>query len=121
MRPLPKTGARSLEAAAADECRRVPAGDARDLDHVAGMRCVDEAPATDVDADVAEPVEEDEVAGLKVAQRDRAAVAVLGVRAVRERDPDLREDVHHEAGAVEPGRRSAAPYVRRAEVVHRDS
>src|SRR5262249_12066649 len=120
MRPVPETGGGSLEATAADERRRVPARDARDLDHVTGVRRVDEAAAADVDPDMAEPVEEDEVAWLEAAQRNRAAVAVLGVRAVRKRDPDLREDVHHKAGAVEPGRRGAAPDVRRAEVAHRD-
>src|SRR4029453_6193288 len=95
-------------------------GDAGDLDHIAGVRRVDELPATDVDADVPEPVEEDEVASLEVAARYGAAVAVLRVRAVRQRVPDLRVDVHHEAGAVEARRRSAAPDVRRPQVAHRD-
>ena len=75
-----------LEAAGADVGRRVPAGERGDLDHVARVRRVDEAAAADVDPDVAEPVEEDEVAGLELGQRDRAAVAVLRVRAVRQRD-----------------------------------
>src|SRR4029077_16746207 len=110
-----------LEPAAADERRRVPAAQRGDLDPVARVGRVNERATADVDADVPEAVEEDEVSRLELAHRDRAAVAVLRVRAVRERDADLRVDVHHEAGAVEPGRRGAAPDVRRAEVLHRDS
>src|SRR5436305_14561896 len=91
----------ALETPAADEGRRVPAGERGDLDHVARVRRVDEAPAADVDADMSEPVEEDEVAGLELRHRDRAAVAVLRVRAVREGDADLPVHVHHEARAVE--------------------
>ena len=46
---------------------RVPGvGEARDLDDVARVRRVDELAAADVDADVAEPVEEDEVARLEL-------------------------------------------------------
>src|SRR6266513_1455995 len=72
----------SLDAARPDVCRGVPARDAGDLDDVAGVRRVDEGVAADVDADVAEPVEEDQVARLEVAARDRAAHAVLRVGAV---------------------------------------
>src|SRR5205085_11771251 len=70
--------------------------------------------------DVPEAVEEDEVAGLELALRDGDAHAVLGVARVRERDADLRVDVHREAGAVEAARARAAPDVRRAEVAHGD-
>ena len=53
--------------AGADVARRVPAFvEARDLDDVAGVRRVHELAAADVDADVAEPVEEDEVARLQL-------------------------------------------------------
>jgi hypothetical protein len=41
------------------------------------MRRMDEAAGTDVDADVAEPVEEDEVAGAQAGARDAAADAEL--------------------------------------------
>ena len=59
--------------------RRVPGVvEARDLHDVAGVRRVDELAAADVDADVAEPVEEHEVAGLELIARDvRADRAVL--------------------------------------------
>ena len=100
-----------LEAAGADVRRRVPAGEARDLDHVAGVRCVDEAAAADVDPDVAEPVEEDEVAGL----RARPARPACRSRTARPRCAAATrrsaEDVHHEAGAVEA--RPATPRPRR--------
>ena len=88
---------RRLDAASPDVCRGVPARDAGDLDDVAGVRRVDEGVAADVDADVAEPVEEDQVARLEVAARDRAAHAVLRVGAVRQRNADLRVHVHVEA------------------------
>src|SRR5205085_8572733 len=108
-----------LDAAGSDVRRGVPAGDRRDLDDVAGVRRVDEAVAADVDADMAEPVEEDEVAGLEIAPRDRGTHPVLRVRAVRQRDADLREGVHHEAGTVEARRGRPAPPVRNAEVALR--
>src|SRR5437868_1064023 len=46
---------------------RVPAREARDADVVARVRGVHEPVAADVDADVAEAVEEDQVAGAEVA------------------------------------------------------
>src|SRR3712207_5767112 len=86
------------------------------------MRRVDELPTADVDPVVAEPVEEDEVAWREVRARDGAPVAVLHRRVVRQRDADLRIDVHDEARAVEArARRRAAPPVRDAEVLHRNS
>src|SRR2546430_17366673 len=84
------------------------------------MRCVDERAAADVDADMPEAIEDDELAGLELVTRDWAAHAVLRVRAVRKRDADLREHVHHQPRAVEPCRRGATPYVWGAEIVHRD-
>ena len=60
--------------------------EARDLDDVACVRRVDELAAADVDPDVAEAVEEDEVARLELVARDGDAVAVLGGRVVRQRD-----------------------------------
>ena len=84
------------------------------------MRRVDELAAADVDADVAEAVEEDEVAGLEIAARHRHAHVPLGARVVRKRDADLRVDVRHEAGAVEARRALTAPHVLRAEVAHGD-
>jgi serine/threonine-protein kinase RsbW len=53
-----------LEATAADPGVGVPACDRRDLHDVAGVRRMDELVAADVDPDVAEAVEEHEVAGL---------------------------------------------------------
>ena len=61
-------------------------GQRGEADHGSGMRRVDEHPAADVDADVAEPVEEHEVAGLEVALGNVRAGAVLGGREMRERD-----------------------------------
>src|SRR5215204_3756159 len=46
---------------------------ARHLDHVARVRSVDELAAADVDAHVAEAVEEDEIARLQLVARDRNA------------------------------------------------
>ena len=60
------------------------------------MRSVDELVVPDVDAHVAEPVEEDEVAGLEAAPRDGDAHLILRHGVVRERDPELRVHVHHE-------------------------
>src|SRR5436190_21698337 len=84
------------------------------------MRSVDELAAADVDADVAGACEEDEVAGLELADRYRRAHRKLRVRAVRHRDADLREGVHDKAGAIETAWRRATPHVRHAEVAHRD-
>src|SRR5262245_34896181 len=84
------------------------------------MRCVHEVAAADVDALMTEVVEEDEIARLEIAPRDRDAVAVLRDRAVWQRDPDLGEHVHREARAIEAGRACAAPDVRDAEILHGD-
>src|SRR6266508_4149890 len=93
-----------LDAPGAHVAGRVPAGEARDLDDVAGVRGVDHLTAADVDPHVAEPVEEDEVAGLELVARDRRPHCVEGVRAMRQGHADLGEDVHDEAGAVESAR-----------------
>src|SRR3954447_20655429 len=97
-----------------------PAAQAGDLDDVARVRSVDDLVAADVDALVGEAVEEDEVAGLELAARDRSSVAVLRGGVVRQRDPELRVDVHDEARAVEAGRRRTSPDVGDAEVAERD-
>ena len=55
-----------------------------------------------------EAVEEDEIAGLQVAQIDRATVRVLRCGVVRELHAEPAVDVGHEPGAVEPTRRAAA-------------
>src|SRR5207248_1503933 len=109
-----------LESPAAHKRGGVPPGQARNLDHIARVRGVDEVAAADVDADVAEPVEENEIARLELAARNGRPVAVLRRGVVRQRDADLREHVHHEAGAVEARGRRAAPNVRNTEVAHRD-
>ena len=81
-----------------------------------GVRRVDETPAADVDADVAEPVEEDEVARSQRPARDPAAEVELRDRVVRQRDPEVREDEAGEARAVEAAaRRGAAVAVTDAE------
>ena len=64
---LADRGERRLDAAGADVAAVV--AQVRDLDDVARVRGVDELAAADVDAHVAEPVEEDEVARLEVAVR----------------------------------------------------
>src|SRR4051812_6282101 len=94
------------------------AGDAVDPDDRPGVRRVDEPAAADVDPDVAEAVEEDEVAGRW--RGDRLRRVPLGDGVVRERDPELGVDVHHEAGAVEAARARAAVDVRDAEIAKGD-
>jgi len=53
------------DAASAVVAARVPAGQRVDLDARSRVRRVDEATAADVHPDMPEPVEEDEVAGVK--------------------------------------------------------
>src|SRR5260221_11633367 len=67
------------EAAGAVEFGAVGAAERGDLDVGARVRGVNEAAAADVDADVAEPVEEDEGAGLEGAAGDADATAEGGV------------------------------------------
>src|SRR6266850_4371068 len=94
----------------------VQAPDAHVLARLPG---VDEAPVADVDAVVAQPVEEDEIAWLEVVARDRRPVLVLHRSVVGERNSDLRIDIADEARAIEAGRRLAAPSIRRTAVLHR--
>src|ERR1041385_7321566 len=79
----------------------VPTRERGDRDARAGMRCVDETSGPDVDADVAEPVEEDEVAGPQRAAGDTPALAELRARVVRQVDPEVGVDEACEPGAVE--------------------
>ena len=83
----------------------VPAADRLDRDARAGVRRVDEPPPADVEADVAEAVEEDKVAR---AQRLRATtrrpMPNCAPELVRQRDPEVRVDEAREAGAVEAAR-----------------
>src|SRR5215813_6434729 len=58
------------DAACARVTRGVPAAEAVDAHAAAGVRRVDETAAPDVDADVADAVEEDKVAGLERAPAD---------------------------------------------------
>ena len=97
--------------------------EAVDPDDGAGVRRVDELSVADVDPDVAEPVEEDEVAGLELAPRHRDGIRVAPLRdgVVRQRDADLGVGVHDEARAVEAAGARAALHVRGAEVAHRDA
>ena len=97
------------EAPGAVEAGAVPAAERLDLHAGAGVRCVDEAAVADVDADVAEAVEEDEVAGPKRRAADAAAAVELGVARVGEREAEVRVDVADEAGAVEAERGELPP------------
>ena len=75
--------ARPTARARADVGRRVPGVvEARDLDDVARVRRVDELPAADVHAHVAEAVEEDEVARLELVARDEDADAEYCIAAL---------------------------------------
>jgi hypothetical protein len=87
---------------------------------LAGLSGVDEPPLADVNAVVAEAVEEDEIAWLEVVSGDCSAVPILLRGVVGERHPELRVDVPHEAGAIEAGRRLAAPSIRCPPILHRD-
>src|SRR5260221_5500911 len=121
-RGLAPSGSGSVvdEAAGAVEFGAVGAAERGDLDVGARVRGVNEAAAADVDADVAEPVEEDEVAGLEAAAGDADATVEVGVARVGEADPEMLVDVAHEAGAVEAvARRAAAVDVAHPEEVLR--
>ena len=61
------------------------------------------------------PVEEDDVAGLQLADRHLREHVVLRHRVVRQGPADLRVGIGNQAGAVESGRRLAAPDVRDAD------
>src|SRR5665213_3158356 len=67
------------------------------------MGRMDEAVVADVDADVAGPVEEDEVAGLHLPAADAASADEVGEARVVETHAEVPVDVPDEAGAVEAG------------------
>src|SRR5512146_2696697 len=98
-------GSASQKPASAVVLRGVPAGERVDRDARARVRRVDEPASTDVDPDVAEPVEEDEVARAQARARDAPAEAVLAARPMRQNDPEVRVDEAREPGAVEAARR----------------
>src|SRR4051794_39082774 len=104
--------------------RCVPAREAVDANVGAGMRGVDEVSASDVDPDVVEPVEEDEITGLKLVSRNRhgGRVVPLSDGVVRQRDAELAEHVLDETRAVETARSCPGPYVWDSEILqrHRD-
>src|SRR5262249_33218990 len=89
-------------------------GHASHMDAAARVVRVDHLPAADVEPDVAETVEEDEVAGPQGAD-DVAAGAELVGRDAGQRDAHPGEHVLDEAGAVEPGGRGSAPAVGHAD------
>src|SRR5438105_4455850 len=97
---MPPTGDGSVEPARAVDAAAV-LRERRHLDDRAGVRRVYEAAVADVDADVADTVEEEQVAGLERAQRDAASEIELCVRGVGEADPDVGVDPAGEARAVE--------------------
>ena len=79
-------------------------------------------PRADVEADVADAVEEDEVAGPQAAAGDAPPQSELRVGAVRKCDAEVRVDEAHEARAVEAGaRRGAAVDVPDAEEPAREA
>src|SRR5439155_1383240 len=82
--------------------------------------CVDESAAADVDADVAEAVEEDQIARPKQRSRDVTAGPVLVCRDARQRYAQPSIDVRHQARTVEAGRALAAPHVRHTEFAPRE-
>src|SRR4051812_9671528 len=69
---------------------------------------MDEEAAADVHADVAEPVEEEEVAGAQPPAGDAPAHSELRTRVVRQRDPEVAVDEAGEARAVDPAARRGA-------------
>ena len=80
------------------------------------MRRVHHPTVPDVDADMAEPEEEEQVAGLHSRGRHRASVVVERVGAVRELDAEASICPVDEARAVEPARgRDPAPSIRDAD------
>src|SRR5262245_9054372 len=107
--------------AGADPAGAIPVVvEARDRHVLAGLPGVDEPAVADIDAVVAEAIEEDEVAGLEAVARDRCAQLVLGRGVVRQRHADPRVYVAHEARAIEVRRPLAAPAIRRAAVLQGD-
>src|SRR4029453_5490668 len=103
--------------------RRVPAlAEAVDANVGAGMGRVHEVSASDVDPDVVEPVEEDEITGLKLVLRNRhgGRVVPLSDRVVRQRDAELPIHVLDEARAVEAAGSCPGPYVWDTEVLQRE-
>src|SRR5262249_22230190 len=110
------------DADAAVEPGRIPGvAQARHLDHVAGVRGVDELAAADVDPDVAQAVEEHEIAGGELAGGDVDAGGPEVAGVVRQAaTAGLGVGPHHEAGAVESTGARAAPHVRNALLAERD-
>src|SRR5262245_46718390 len=100
---------RSADPAGADVARAVPGGaQARDPHGRPGMRGVDEAARPDVEAHMAESVEEDEVARPERGPRDAPPHTEVGVGAVRQIEAEVAEDVADEPGAVEAAARRVA-------------
>src|SRR5207247_2335197 len=85
------------EAARAVVASGIPAGHRPDLNGRSRVRSMNEAAVPDVEPDMAEPIEEDEVAGLERAPRDPVAEVEVGVGAVRQLDSEALVDVTHEA------------------------
>src|SRR6476646_262908 len=124
-RLLDSTGLSAEDPLRAVVSRRVPAlAEAVDANVGAGMRRVDEVSASDVDPDVVQPVEEDEITGLKLVLRNRhgGGVVPLSDGVVRQRDAELAEHVLDETRAVEAARSRPGPDVWDTEVLrrHRD-
>src|SRR5215211_2021799 len=96
-----------------------------DLDHVAGVRGLDETPAADVDPLVLRAararMEKEEVAGLQLPGQHGATLLELGSGVVGQANAELRVDIQRETGAVEAADRvGAAPAVGHAEELQGD-
>ena len=110
---------RQRDAAGADQASAVVrAPEPDDLDVSSGLRRVHHPSAPEVEADVPEPLEEEDVARLHAPLPHPAPLAVQRIRAVREIDSDPSVRPAHEARAVEATRRRlAAPAIRRPDGV----
>src|SRR4029079_8885936 len=110
------------DAAGAKEAHAVVrAGEAHDLDVPPGLGRMNHAALAEVQADVAEPLEEQDVASLELSRRNAPALCVQRVGAVRKVDPHPAVRPAHEPRAIEStGRRFATPPVGDTYLVERE-
>ncbi len=99
----------------------VRARKAHDLDVPSGLGRVHHPTVADVEADMAESIEDEDIARLHPRLTDSTTLAVQRVRAVRQIYPHAPVRPAHEARAVEAGcGRLAAPAIRRPDGLERD-
>ena len=91
-----------------------------DLDAAPALRRVHHPSPAEIEADMAEAVEEEEVAGAKVRALYGAADLELGRGTVRQLDAETPVDPARQAGAVEAAGPRTSPDVRRADLAKRD-